>query len=303
MEWGPASVSGRRDPARGPVWQRKPECRNVVQWKSGGSDENGTHHRSSRLRRCDIDPGRRNLATDGGSGDGDGLDDGPGERARNFISGPIRYDRCATKRKPKKPKGKAMSSDVGDEGGGRVKILSNSCRGTNSERRKIRSISQRTATTARDVKSRSKVVARNQSSPSLGMETKRKLGNVNPGLPNSPCNPTETHSSFPVGKVNKCRGGKRPASSKPVRSFALEHGTSPKCAMIYFAEPTFENIVQQRDLPSMTIRDAGLTSGAYKECSRQCTERRTATREGSESSDEDSRRGAICVYSRAALHT
>lgn len=73
--------------------------------------------------------------------------------------------------------------------------------------------------------------------------------------------------------------------------------------MIYFAEPTSQNIVQQCDLPSMTIRDAGLTSGAYTECSRQCTERRTATREGSGSSNEDSRRGAICVYSRAALHT
>lgn len=111
-ERGPASVSGRRDPARGPVWQREPECWHIVQWKSGGSDENGTHHRSSRLRRCDIDPGRCNLATGGGSGDGDGLDDGTAvvaaPRRRSLIStwpniaryhsrfwtGELRDDRC-----------------------------------------------------------------------------------------------------------------------------------------------------------------------------------------------------------------
>ncbi|TGZ38338.1 hypothetical protein DBV15_00494 [Temnothorax longispinosus] len=33
------------------------------------------------------------------------------------------------------------------------------------------------------------------------------MRNANPGLPNSPCNPAETRGSFPVGKVNKCRGG------------------------------------------------------------------------------------------------
>jgi len=111
-ERGPVSVSGRRDPARGPVRQREPECRNIVQWKNGGSDENGTLHQSSRLRRCDIDPGRRNLATDGGSGDGDGLDDGAAvvaaPRRRSLIStwpnvaryhsrfwtGELRNDRC-----------------------------------------------------------------------------------------------------------------------------------------------------------------------------------------------------------------
>lgn len=34
-----------------------------------------------------------------------------------------------------------------------------------------------------------------------------KLGNANPSLLNSPCNPAETAVSFRVGKVNKCRGG------------------------------------------------------------------------------------------------
>lgn len=33
------------DPARGPARRREPECRNAVQLPSGGSDENGTHHR------------------------------------------------------------------------------------------------------------------------------------------------------------------------------------------------------------------------------------------------------------------
>lgn len=111
-ERGPASVSGRRDPARGLTRWREPECRNVVQWKIGGSDENGTHHRSARLRRSDIDPGRRNLAAGGGSGDGDGLDDGAAvvaaPRRRSLIStwpnvaryhsrswtGELRDDRC-----------------------------------------------------------------------------------------------------------------------------------------------------------------------------------------------------------------
>lgn len=34
-----------------------------------------------------------------------------------------------------------------------------------------------------------------------GMETTRKLGNANPGLPNSSCNPTETHRSSLLAKL------------------------------------------------------------------------------------------------------
>ncbi|EGI63130.1 hypothetical protein G5I_08578 [Acromyrmex echinatior] len=162
MEWGLASVSGRRDPARGPVRQ-------------------GTHHRSSRLRRCDIDPGRRNLATDGGSGDGDGLDDGVA-----VVAAPRRRSLISTWPNIARYHSRSWTGELRDD----------------------RCVFP---------------VFRARAVP--GIETTRKLGNANPGLPNSPCNPTETHSSFPVGKVNKCRGRKRPASSKPVRSFALEHGT------------------------------------------------------------------------------
>ncbi|KYM92401.1 hypothetical protein ALC53_00856 [Atta colombica] len=169
MEWGLASVSGRRDPARGPVRQREPE------W----SDENGTHHRSTRLRRCDIDPGRHNLATDGGSGDGDGLDDGAA-----VVAAPRRRSLISTWPNIARYHSRFWTGELRDD-------------------RCVFPVFR-----ARAV-----------------IETTRKLGNANPGLPNSPCYPTETHSSFRVGKVNKCRGGKRLASSKPVRSFALEHGT------------------------------------------------------------------------------
>lgn len=45
--------------------------------------------------------------------------------------------------------------------------------------------------------------------------------------------------------------------------------------MIHFAKSASQNVVQQRDLPSMTVRDAGLTSGAFTECSQRRAERRT----------------------------
>jgi hypothetical protein len=61
-----------------------------------------------------------------------------------------------------------------------------------------------------------------------GAETRRKLGNANPSLPNSPCNPPPRQKLAAVSPLVKLINVavERATSSKPVPSFtALTHGT------------------------------------------------------------------------------